>query len=65
MCILLSDILLDERDNELERCISKIIELQGKQKFWREVQGIESGKYFVFVFGWGREEYTFGFKVFS
>ena len=56
MCILLSDILLDERDNELERCISKIIELQGKQKFWREVQGIESGKYFVFVFGWGREE---------
>jgi len=38
------DILLDERDGELERCISKVIELQGKQKFWKEVQGIQSGK---------------------
>ena len=31
-------------DDELQRCIRTIIDLQGKGTFWREVTGIQSGE---------------------
>ena len=39
-------ILSNKTEDELERCICKIIELQGEEKFWREVQGIQTRKKF-------------------
>ena len=44
MSILFSDISLNETESELEGCIRGIIALQGKGQFWKEVQGIQSGK---------------------
>ena len=44
MSILFSDISLNETESELEGCIRRIIALQGKGQFWKEVQGIQSGK---------------------
>ena len=59
--ILFSDIALNETRAELERCIHRIVELEGKGKFWKEVQGIQSGAIiiqnilcFIFLDG-GRE----------
>ena len=34
---------MNETRIELESCIHRIIELEGKGKFWKEVQGIQSG----------------------
>jgi len=44
LSILFSDISLNETESELEGCIRRIIALQGKGQFWKEVQGIQSGK---------------------
>ena len=43
-------------EGELQRCIRRITAIQGKGKFWKEVQGIQSGdtilkKYDVLFFG--------------
>jgi hypothetical protein len=42
-----SDISLNETKSELEGCIHRIIAIQGKGQFWKEVQGIQSGKTIV------------------
>ena len=44
LSILFSDISFNETESELEGCIRRIIALQGKGQFWKEVQGIQSGK---------------------
>lgn len=41
--LFLDNIPTNEKEDELQRCINVIIELQGKDKFWREVQGIQTG----------------------